>query len=395
MSANSLKLNRGTLTAVVPPNAIGFTVESPTSKTEDLGTEFGVRVNLAGDSDVEVFKGTVQVTAVKATETASEAPTTAPNPAPIRVIAGQLTRVRAGQTAPPIEAGNELGFVRTLQQAQTRQHELAWWRFEAGQPGEQVPAWGDLAGTVAVHDASPNGNELFANVPETVPRFSNDVASEKIPSTGDGNHGSLDTRKGAENPSTPRDLYTRSRQSHPAGVDLEQIEPAQWTIEASVKFAALNTGMQFQTIVARDGVGADVTVTDRLAFLSPAQLQQSFPGALLRYRKALPHGRRAAGDRPGRLLVPSCRDVRRPSTHPLRRRSRRTRIRAGCRGATAQRQPNGPAKSRETYSWVIGRAMYGGNFTDQLNGWVDEVRISDVALKPSQFLFSSEPKSGE
>jgi hypothetical protein len=54
-------LRRGRLLATVPHEAIGFTVETPTIRVVDLGTEFGVGVNTAGQSDVEVITGKVDV----------------------------------------------------------------------------------------------------------------------------------------------------------------------------------------------------------------------------------------------------------------------------------------------------------------------------------------------
>ena len=47
--------------ANVPPPAVGFTVETPTAVLNDLGTEFGVNVHEAGTSDVQVFRGLVDV----------------------------------------------------------------------------------------------------------------------------------------------------------------------------------------------------------------------------------------------------------------------------------------------------------------------------------------------
>ena len=37
-------------------------------------------------------------------------------------------------------------------------------------------------------------------------------------------------------------------------------------------------------------------------------------------------------------------------------------------------------------SWTLGRGQYAGNPADSINGYLDEVRISDAALAPSQFL---------
>ena len=40
--------------------------------------------------------------------------------------------------------------------------------------------------------------------------------------------------------------------------------------------------------------------------------------------------------------------------------------------------------------WTVGRGTFNNNIVDQFNGLADEVRISDVALLPSQFLFVSQ-----
>jgi hypothetical protein len=55
---NSVLLRAGKLVAHVPQQAIGFTVETPTAKVVDLGTEFGVDVDDQGTA-VHVFEGRV------------------------------------------------------------------------------------------------------------------------------------------------------------------------------------------------------------------------------------------------------------------------------------------------------------------------------------------------
>jgi hypothetical protein len=54
-------LHAGRLVAKVPPEAIGFTVDTPTAVIEDLGTEFGVNVRRGRSADVQVFDGQVNV----------------------------------------------------------------------------------------------------------------------------------------------------------------------------------------------------------------------------------------------------------------------------------------------------------------------------------------------
>ena len=52
-------LEAGSLTATVPRPAVGFSITTPSSVVVDLGTEFGVKVNRFGHSEVHVFRGRV------------------------------------------------------------------------------------------------------------------------------------------------------------------------------------------------------------------------------------------------------------------------------------------------------------------------------------------------
>ena len=62
-SADRLRLDRGRLVGNVPPAAIGFTVQTPTSTVVDLGTEFGVAALDGQAADITVFDGEVEVVA--------------------------------------------------------------------------------------------------------------------------------------------------------------------------------------------------------------------------------------------------------------------------------------------------------------------------------------------
>jgi FecR protein len=61
LSQNSVSVTFGKLTVSVPPNADGFAVETPSARTVDLGTEFGVLVDSSGDAETHVIKGTVEM----------------------------------------------------------------------------------------------------------------------------------------------------------------------------------------------------------------------------------------------------------------------------------------------------------------------------------------------
>lgn len=59
-SNNRVFLQRGRLTADVPPPATGFTVNTPRLNAVDIGTRFGVRVSENGDSELHVMEGEVE-----------------------------------------------------------------------------------------------------------------------------------------------------------------------------------------------------------------------------------------------------------------------------------------------------------------------------------------------
>lgn len=63
-------LHRGRLTAKVPPEAIGFRIDTPTLTAVDLGTTFGIQADDAGRSEIQVFDGEV---ALSLPSTANEA----------------------------------------------------------------------------------------------------------------------------------------------------------------------------------------------------------------------------------------------------------------------------------------------------------------------------------
>lgn len=60
-SAENIALNSGRLYAHVPQRSKGFMVETPSSRVIDLGTEFGVKVDFDGSSDVYMMKGKASV----------------------------------------------------------------------------------------------------------------------------------------------------------------------------------------------------------------------------------------------------------------------------------------------------------------------------------------------
>ena len=65
---NHLMLERGRAYAIVPKSAHGFTILTPNSEVVDLGTEFGVHVDVKGTSNVQVYEGETTLKANSAPE---------------------------------------------------------------------------------------------------------------------------------------------------------------------------------------------------------------------------------------------------------------------------------------------------------------------------------------
>lgn len=67
-NVDHITLRKGNLVARVPEQAIGFTIDTPSSEIIDLGTEFGVSVDKQGSSQVHVLTGEVKVRSSDKTE---------------------------------------------------------------------------------------------------------------------------------------------------------------------------------------------------------------------------------------------------------------------------------------------------------------------------------------
>jgi hypothetical protein len=59
LSVNEIRLYEGRLFARIPPEASGFTVSTSASRVVDIGTAFGVQVDVSGATSVHVMKGSV------------------------------------------------------------------------------------------------------------------------------------------------------------------------------------------------------------------------------------------------------------------------------------------------------------------------------------------------
>lgn len=102
-SDNAVELEAGRLTAIVPGRAHGFTVQTPSARIVDLGTEFGVSVEGESATHVQVFRGKVEVGPLHADAAAG---------APQLLAANDIADVTAGGTVVATAPAQTSPFVR-------------------------------------------------------------------------------------------------------------------------------------------------------------------------------------------------------------------------------------------------------------------------------------------
>lgn len=61
LAEDRIGLNYGKIYATIPTEAVGFSIYTQNTKIIDLGTEFGVQADSAGETELHVFKGKVQL----------------------------------------------------------------------------------------------------------------------------------------------------------------------------------------------------------------------------------------------------------------------------------------------------------------------------------------------
>jgi hypothetical protein len=388
-SERSVFLAGGRLTArLTSAAARGFTVRTPKSIAIDEGTEFGIDVQPGGDENIHVFQGKVRF-AVNSKG--------GPRVAQRELTANQGARLNAETDGVELLADTGEAFTRSLKNSDKDGHTVAYWRFEDGAVGTLAPNNNQEQRDVrATADCSGNGNDLFIWDLVRASRFSADVPAATVVQTGRANRGSLDNSVAANLRQGIPNLYTNSRFSHASPIDVEKIVPAQWTIEASVKPVRL--GDQPQIFLGRDGgtfVGAQKRqLAARLAFSINAagRFAVSFIDAKRRDWEAVAeqlqvkekhwyHVAAVSDGRALRLYV----DALDGQGYQLR-------------ATTALATAGGTALGvgTATAHWTIGRGRDSdGRMARWYQGLIDEVRISDIARSPDEFLFAKQGNSSQ
>ncbi len=278
---------------------------------------------------------------------------------------------------------------------------VAYWRFddfgidEVDNPAGSVMSGNALPDSsgrtvwrVAAYDHSGNGNHLtsweYAWAGHT---WSGDVPTTLVTSLGLDN--TLSGQTAGDSPS----MMTWSAQSQPSGIDLETWSPVEWTIEASFK---VNNVDGYNTIVGRDG--RDVCTTNLNGDAEPAlapfylSIRQGDGSLGVLFTDVSGHLYMAQSD-PGTIEVGQwynatavC-DGTSLALYINNALITTTDMTASGSPDTAMAIGHGSGGDWSPGTWSVTRGLYDGVHVDRVSGWVDEIRFSDVALKPSQFLY--------
>jgi hypothetical protein len=271
---------------------------------------------------------------------------------------------------------------------------VAYWRFEPGEPGinyseNPYPAVPDSDGRAvwrkAADDWSGNGNHLttfqWAWAGEN---FSTDIPFGTVPRTGASNAQSI-----IHAGSYPAAM-TWSAQSLPGGTNIELITPGAFTVEAS--FKATQDWSWAHTMVGRDGYGVNPLVPQKAPFYLSVR---RFGGAgsqvaAVEYTDlgGITH---EAISGLGLLQVGTWYNMAATADGSnlnlyLNNALVASTVLTGTSPDLRLAIGTGAAGDNYAGTWTVGRGMWDAKHGDRWYGNIDEVRISDTALNPSEFL---------
>lgn len=245
---------------------------------------------------------------------------------------------------------------------------IGYWRFEEKTSGNVSATNTGGAVPNTVLDSSGKGNHMQTWTAATAPTYTTSVSFPSgtlagVPATGALNTASLDFR------GSPVDIYTGSK-------PINSKTFTAWTVEASF---CLDVTGRWQVIVGKDGnpingqpplslkVRADNTVEIGIVDGSGAG-RWCVGSTKIEANKWYQAAAVATGTELALWIKP-----------------------AGYRDYLSQGSVPIQGAFFNTYSafnqpWIIGRGMWKGVMTDVTDGRIDEVRVSDTALTPDQFL---------
>jgi hypothetical protein len=355
---NSLRTSQELRTSTLAgPDTVSYNPGTATALSITLTNEMAVGSHQTVQAEATFsLLGTVNLTGADMTVTSSN---------PDVVSIGQLNRLNAvglGSAIITATLGSltDTGTV-TVAEAPTT---VAYWRFEEGVLGSNVSAsttGGDPAFDSTVLDSSGNGNHLRTWADFSAPLYVSDTPFGTVPQTGDANTLALSF--------TPnRDLYTAGKPINTYGFN-------EWTVEATFR---PNSVSLYQVIVAKDG----------------KTTAEPFPPLFLKILAHNQHLELGMVDGSGTVrLIPSSAPLQVGQWYSVAATASTDELALWIKGPAdvdyvlqGSMPINGAFHTVQDIAWVVGRGMWNNAIVDWFDGLIDEVRISNVALSPSQFL---------
>lgn len=277
---------------------------------------------------------------------------------------------------------------------------MAYWQFEEGPAGANVSHGGQPDGVFYPGTADSSGNGYGLSVWAegwAGYGYRANVGMATVPQTGAANNFSVKNTGGYPA------MFTQ------AGTPLQTWSPMMWSVEASFKLE--NGG--YKTIVGRDSRGT-ATVNGDLAAL----YFQAVPGNGLAIKfcdvAGFWHEAISAGNAYTGFDWPTDPDGNLAPWYSMAATSDGTTLSLYLRNLTVQSgwdliaqtdlaasgSPNtaltagaGSGGDWQAGNWTVGRGLYAGGHGDRAYGYIDEVRLTEGALTPGQFLFVPEPST--
>jgi hypothetical protein len=280
---------------------------------------------------------------------------------------------------------------------------VAHWRFENGPAFTDVPHSGaDGAFDGVIPDVSGNGNRLSTWSQGGYAGFAyrNDRPFVSIPQTGETNRFSV------KNTGAYPAMFTRASSSLPSGVNADTMTPLQFTVEAFYKPEANGA---YRTVVGRDARNVSTANGDLAALYLQVRPDDSVgvtftdvsgythsafspPGLVYGFNWGSdPEGTNANARWYHLAAVSDGETLKFYVDHQL----------VVWTDLTENGSPNRALAVGSTSGadhtaggWTVGRGLYAGGHTDRAYGFIDEVRLCNSALGPSQFLSAARPRVG-
>ncbi len=272
---------------------------------------------------------------------------------------------------------------------------VAYWRFESG-PANAVVSHGGATGAFngTTPDVSGNGNDLSATTQGGTSGYAyrSDVPNARVPQ--------LDAlnRFSVRNTGPAPALFTSAAGGLPTGIDARTFTPARFTIEASYKPEITGS---FRTLVGRDARNVSTADGNLAALYLQIRPDDSFAITFTDVTGHTHTANSAPGWAYGFVFGSNPEGVGTPWYHLAATSDGSTlrlyvdNVLVGSTdltqsGSTNRALAKGSAGGNgwTTGAWSVGRGLYAGAPVDRAYGFVDEVRISDAALAPRDFLFA-------